>query len=191
MPVYISLLRGINVGGNKIILMDDLRKLYEKLRLTNVRTYIQSGNVAFVAKKKNPIELGKLIKDGVKESFKFEVGVIVLELGQLDRLIAGNPFSDGRVRRGGRIYFTFLLQAPPKEKINELDGMKMKLAKASMSEDDFEIIGRTIYVLCRNGWSKSPFNSSITEKVLRVETTSRNLETIEKLAEIGRSLNSD
>ncbi len=191
MPVYISLLRGINVGGNKIILMDDLRKLYEKLRLTNVTTYIQSGNVAFVAKKKDPNELGKLIKDGVRESFKFDVGVIVLELYQLDRLIAGNPFSDERVRRGGRIYFTFLLQAPAKEKTNELNGMKVKLAKTSRSEDDFEIIGRTIYVLCRNGWSKSPFNSSVTEKVLRVETTSRNLETIEKLAEIGRGLISD
>ncbi len=49
MPIYISMLRGINVGGHKRIKMDQLRKSFEALGFEQVRTYIQSGNVVFKA----------------------------------------------------------------------------------------------------------------------------------------------
>ena len=45
MTTYISILRGINVSGQKLIKMDTLRKLYENLGFHNVTTYVQSGNV--------------------------------------------------------------------------------------------------------------------------------------------------
>ena len=47
MPNFISILRGINVSGQKKILMTELKALYEKLGFNNVHTYIQSGNVVF------------------------------------------------------------------------------------------------------------------------------------------------
>lgn len=53
MTKYISILRGINVGGKRKILMADLRELYKSLGFENIVTYIQSGNVIFESKKKN------------------------------------------------------------------------------------------------------------------------------------------
>ena len=53
MTKYISILRGINVGGKRKILMVDLKELYKSLDFENVITYIQSGNVIFESKKKN------------------------------------------------------------------------------------------------------------------------------------------
>ena len=51
MPIYVSMLRGINVGGNKRIKMDELRKSLEAACFENVKTYIQSGNVVLKAAK--------------------------------------------------------------------------------------------------------------------------------------------
>lgn len=49
MTVFISLLRGINVAGQKVIKMAELRVLYQQLSFKNVRSYIQSGNVIFTS----------------------------------------------------------------------------------------------------------------------------------------------
>ena len=47
MEKYVAFLRAINVGGQAIIKMDDLRKMFESFGLQNVQTYIQTGNVIF------------------------------------------------------------------------------------------------------------------------------------------------
>jgi uncharacterized protein (DUF1697 family) len=44
---HIALLRGINVGGNRIIKMADLRAMFVAAGARDVETYIQSGNVVF------------------------------------------------------------------------------------------------------------------------------------------------
>lgn len=186
MAVYISLLRGINVGGSKIILMDDLKDIFEKLGFEKVKTHIQSGNVVFLGEKKAPQNFERIIKEGIRRSSGLEVDVVVLEFSELKKMIAKNPF-DEKKSDGGRIYFTVLMENPPKGRTAELYNLK-KTNSESDSSDDFELIGRTVYVLCRDGWSKSPFNSGTTEKILKVNTTSRNLETMKKLAEIASGI---
>ena len=61
MPVYIALLRGINLGGHKRVAMDKLRAAVEQLGGTGVRTYIQSGNLVFRARKSSPEAWSKKI----------------------------------------------------------------------------------------------------------------------------------
>ena len=73
MPTYISLLRGINVGGNKKIKMADLKAMYESLDFQNVETYIQSGNVIFDSKKKDRRKLEQAISEVLENNF----GVII------------------------------------------------------------------------------------------------------------------
>ncbi|PFR83257.1 cytoplasmic protein, partial [Bacillus cereus] len=51
MTIYIALLRGINVGGHKIIKMADLKQMFESIELKQVKTYIQSGNIVFESEK--------------------------------------------------------------------------------------------------------------------------------------------
>lgn len=188
MSVYSALLRGINVGGSKVILMDDLKKTLEKSGLSNVRTYIQSGNVVFASEEKNTADLEGTIRTSIKDRFKFDVSILVLGLDELEKIIKKNPFGENNIKKSVRIHLTLLLQKPSKERVAELAGLKKNFLKTSRDGDDFEMIDRTIYVLCRNGWAQSPFNSSVTEKILKVDTTSRNLDTMNKLVEIGKSI---
>ena len=181
MPIYISLLRGINVGGSKIVLMDDLKKAFEKSGFSEVETYIQSGNVIFISEKKTMSELEGLIKAAIKSKFDFDVGILVLELDELQEIIRKNPFGKDKLRAGEKIYFTILSEKPSKDKIAELHKTKSPV-------DDFEIINKTVYVFCRKGYTKSPFNNNSVEKVLRVNGTTRNLETMKKLVEIGKAI---
>ncbi|MAP55438.1 MAG: hypothetical protein CL605_11100, partial [Altibacter sp.] len=72
---YIAFLRGINVGGHKKILMADLRLLFESLGYTQVRTYIQSGNVLFSAEREKG--LAENISEAIQIKYGWEVPVIV------------------------------------------------------------------------------------------------------------------
>ncbi len=183
--VYVSFLRGINVGGNKIIPMVDLKRMFEELGFDDVKTYIQSGNVVFVSPKKAPSLLEQAITEGIKNQFGIDVGNIVLSKEKLEKTIELNPFRQVKTEGGSRIYFTLMMDSPSKEKVAALEEMKKKITMTGGADDDVRVVGRTIYVLCRNGWSKSPFNSSTTEKVLKVDTTSRNFETMSRLAEMA------
>jgi uncharacterized protein (DUF1697 family) len=64
---YVALLRGINVGGNNIIKMNELKILFENMNLSDVQTYIQSGNVIFNDFEKNKLKLGKKIEKNYPE----------------------------------------------------------------------------------------------------------------------------
>jgi uncharacterized protein (DUF1697 family) len=186
--VYIALLRGVNVGGSKVILMADLKRIFEKLGFANVKTYIQSGNVVFSSAKRRTIEIEGSIKAAIDRRFGFDIGATVLGVDELEKMIKVNPFGEDKLKSGGRVHLTLLLGKPSKEKMDAVAELRENSLKNSHDGDDLEIIDRSIYVLCRNGWAKSPFNSSVTEKILKVDTTSRNLETMKKLAGMGRSL---
>jgi len=187
MAVYIALLRGVNVGGSKVILMADLKKVFENAAFAKVKTYIQSGNVVFVSEKKNVNEIENTIKEATKSRFKFDIEVIVLSLSGLEKIVAKNPFNEKKLEKGERIYFTMLLKKPWSENIAEFYKTKKDVTKKSVG-DDFEIIDRAVYTLCRHGWSNSPFNSNAVVKYLKVDTTARNLETMKKLVEMGKTI---
>ena len=68
---YISILRGINVSGQKKIKMSDLKSLYESLGFQNVVTYIQSGNVIFDATVKDKADLKAMIEEAIEETYTF------------------------------------------------------------------------------------------------------------------------
>ena len=78
MEKKVAILRGINVGGKKRILMADLKLIFEKLGFSNITTYIQSGNVAFKSKKRSCPSLAKSIGERIAAEFKFEVPIQVL-----------------------------------------------------------------------------------------------------------------
>lgn len=80
---WISLLRGINVGGHKKILMADLRTLYESLGFASVRSYIQSGNVVFRTEEDGAPALARTIEGAISDAFGFDVPVILrTEIGR-------------------------------------------------------------------------------------------------------------
>ena len=73
MTTYISILRGINVGGKKLIKMDALRTMLESLNFKNIRTYVQSGNVIFTIENTDVKELAVKISNLIEKEFQFVV----------------------------------------------------------------------------------------------------------------------
>jgi uncharacterized protein (DUF1697 family) len=88
---YVALLRGINVGGNNILPMEQLRELLAKLGCEDVATYIQSGNAVF-RHKGNAAELPDLIATAVESWLGFIPSVIVLTAGELDSVATAKTF---------------------------------------------------------------------------------------------------
>src|ERR1700677_4931867 len=89
---YVALLRGINVGGKHLLPMKDLAAIFVQAGCTNVRTYIQSGNVIFSAPAPLLKRLPELIMERIAARFGFRVPIVIRTPQQLARTIRGNPF---------------------------------------------------------------------------------------------------
>lgn len=90
MTQYVAFLRGINVGGNNIIKMDDLRKRFEAMGFSDVKTYIQSGNVIFQSEIQEKEKLEKIIQNALGFT------VMVRSQKEMEKVVASFPtiFAD-------------------------------------------------------------------------------------------------
>ena len=94
MPVYISLLRGINVGGNKKIRMEDLRSLCQSLGLLRTQILLQSGNVVFQSDLRDRAALAGQIENGIEAQFGFHSDVLLRTTDEFRAVVSRNPLSD-------------------------------------------------------------------------------------------------
>src|SRR6266571_5935421 len=111
MPVIISMLRGVNVGGHNLIKMDPLRALYESLGLQDPATYVQSGNVIFKTKERDVARLAPRIQNEIERRFGFRPGVILRTSSDLRDVIKKNPFAH-RDLDPSKLLVTFLATDP-------------------------------------------------------------------------------
>jgi uncharacterized protein (DUF1697 family) len=174
MPVFIALLRGVNVGGN-ILKMDRLRALCAELGANNARTYVQSGNVVFEAAGSATNWEAKLEKELAGES-RLPVSVIVRTAAEMSAVFAGNPFLKDKGIDSARLAVTFLQQAPAKTALAALAALKI-------SSERFHCAGKEIYLHCPNGFADSKLY--MLDKVLKQKTTTRNWNTVTKLCEMS------
>jgi len=93
---YVALLRGINVGGNNLIKMADLRSRFGAIGFTGVQTYIQSGNVVFCSKQMTKARLTEMIERALSEAFSYESRVVVVSAGELQQVVAQAPKGFGK-----------------------------------------------------------------------------------------------
>jgi uncharacterized protein (DUF1697 family) len=93
MPVLISLLRGVNVGGHRKVKMDELRALYESLGFKDVQTYINSGNVLFRTAGRDLARLRQRIETTIESACGFRSDVVLRTPADLKQVIARNPFA--------------------------------------------------------------------------------------------------
>jgi uncharacterized protein (DUF1697 family) len=177
MTTYIAILRGINVGGHRKILMADLKVLLIKNELKNVTTYIQSGNVLF-SSTKSEAELSQLIASLIHKNFGFEVPVIVRTKENWIKVFSSNPFISDAVDIK-RLHVTFLSAVPNSDLVE-----KLRLVK--FENDQFEIVGDVIYLLTPERYSDSKLTNKLFEQKLKVTATTRNWKTVAKLNELSK-----
>jgi uncharacterized protein (DUF1697 family) len=106
--VCIAFLRGINVGGNTTIRMEALREAFSRLGLWSVKTVLASGNMVFEADDADRTALALRIQAALKETFGFEIAVMLRSAGEIQALLAADPFKDVPVTPDTRLYVTFL-----------------------------------------------------------------------------------
>lgn len=176
MDTYITILRGINVSGQKKIKMADLQELFESLGFQNVRTYIQSGNVIFRSKE-SPQNMVKLIEEKIMDVYGWEVPVIIRNSEELKKISKSNPF----IKKGkdeDRLYVTFLGVKPAAENLKNLDGV-------DYSPEKYILEGTNIYFYAPNGYGRAKMNNNFFENKLKVKATTRNWKTVNKLVKLA------
>jgi len=175
---YISILRGINVGGNRKILMKDLKVLFEKLGFAEVETYIQSGNVVFESDQKlSTADLEVKIQQAITEPFGFDVPVIVRTADEWAKSIGNNPFWKEKEADIDRLHLTCLKEFPSLELIE-------KIKSFQFLPDRYEIIGKDVFIFCAAGYGTSKLTNPFFESKLKVPATTRNWKTVMKLHEM-------
>ncbi len=178
MKTYISLLRGINVSGQKIIRMEELRKIYEELHLFNVRTYVQSGNVLFDCKHQDESELTRLIEATLENSFGYAVRVFLRERNDLQRTVTSNPFLKMKDIDISKLHVTFLYDPPAPEALHSIK-------KPGDNADDFSFGKNDIFVYCPDGYGRTKLSNAFFERTLKIPATTRNWKTVNALVEIA------
>jgi uncharacterized protein (DUF1697 family) len=179
METYISILRGINVSGQKLIRMEELKTLYERLGFSDVTTFIQSGNVIFKTGLEIPVNaLSEKIEKAIEEKYKFFVPVIIRTADEIQAILVSNPFLDEEDIDREKLHVTFL-DADPQH------ALSVDILANDLFPDRFVIIGKDVYLYCPGGYGNTKLSNAFFEKKLKVKSTTRNWKTVGKLGELA------
>lgn len=176
MPTHISLLRGINVGGNKKIRMADLKTLYESLGFGAVTTYVQSGNVVFDAESADVRALIARIEAAIAERFGFDVTVLLRTADDLRRVLDNNPFPGAQ---STQLHVLFL-SAPPAAAASAV--LNVPVADG----EEWMLAGQEIYLHYPNGSGRSKMTGAFSDRKLGVTASARNWNTVNALYDLAR-----
>ncbi len=177
MPIYVSMLRGINVGGNKRMKMERLRESFEALGFEQVKTFIQSGNVIYKAAKTSTTALSNRIEKKLLEDFGFPVFVVSRTVDEMIAAIENNPFATAPGIDQEKLHVMFLSESPTATALS-------KLATLTVSPDQSTCVGKEIYLYLPNGAGESKLMKSPIDRVLSVVTTTRNWRTVNSLRQM-------
>jgi uncharacterized protein (DUF1697 family) len=171
---YVALLRGINVGGNKMIPMAALRAALAEIGFADVRTLLQSGNVVFRAAARAPGKLEALLEKEAGTRFGFSPDFHVRTADEWRGVVAANPFPNEATDDPSHLLVTFF-KAP-------LDPAHVrKLQSAITGPERVRSEGRHLYMTFPDGIgrSKAPL---LVDRILGARGTARNWNTVLKLA---------
>lgn len=179
MNTYVAVLRGINVSGQRMINMKDLKALFQKWGYENVMTYIQSGNVVFGSAESNTKKLEKEIVDIIHNHYGFEVPVMVLTQKDITDILENNPYNDHK-KDITKLHVTLLESLPDEKLLATTRDQKYQ-------SDEFTISGKTIYLYCPDGYGMTKFSTMFFEKKLGVTATTRNWKTMQCIHDLMKN----
>jgi uncharacterized protein (DUF1697 family) len=188
----VALLRGVNNLGGKMVSMAELRGVMTSLGHTDVKTYIQSGNVLFTA----PLT-GHDAVDGANEALAAEleqaiaadIGVraraVVLSREELARCVLDNPYPDQADPT--LLHAVFLPEVPGPSLADWIAGAELQVRTAG-SRDEARLLGRTVYLHTPDGYPRSGLRRALSRAggptSARMAGTARNWATVTRLLEL-------
>jgi uncharacterized protein (DUF1697 family) len=167
---FAALLRGVNVGGRGKVSMPELVKAFESLGHSDVRSYIQSGNVVFGSTVADARRVSAALERAIAERFGLETTVLLRTNGELEAIAAGSPFDEA-------VHVVFLDGEPTRAAVAALDPDRSP-------GDRFEVAGREVYLSLAHGAGRTKLTLDWLERRLGVAGTQRNWNTVLKLVEL-------
>lgn len=181
MPVLVSFLRGINVGGHAKIQMDALRTLYGSLKLQDPQTYIQSGNVIFKSSERNFTHIANQIQKAIEKKFGCRPEVILRSTAEMRAIVDRNPFAGRPKIEPTKLLVSFLSGHPAKDA-----GENLRLL--AIQPEELHLINRELYIYFPNGVGKSRLPWARVDKALKTPGTGRNWNSVIKILEIAEDM---
>jgi uncharacterized protein (DUF1697 family) len=187
MRTHVALLRGINVLGRNKVSMAELRQLVASLGHGDVATYIQSGNVVFMAAKPDAksTALADDLETVIAERLAVRPAVVVLARRELTHVVGDNPFGHEADHR--LLHAVFLREAPGPNGMASVEAA-VERARSKESRDDARVIGRTLYLWTPDGFARSILRSELSRggqhRTPMQAGTARNWRTVNNLVSL-------
>lgn len=170
----ICLLRGVNVGGVKV-LMTELKAVAADLGLANPRTLLASGNLV-VDSAADPADLEARLEAGIAARFGRPIEVMVRTPDQWAALIAANPFPEQAATDCSRLLVMVM-------KAGVADGALETLQGYAVGDERAAVVDGSLYLWCADGIGRSKMAEKAVPRLTGVGT-GRNWNTVLKLARI-------
>lgn len=175
---HVALLRGINVGGKRILPMKDLAAIFTKLGAKEVQTYIQSGNVVFSAPAALAKGLAASADKAIQAKFGFSVPITLRSAQGLEAIVKANPHLKGGADLE-TLHVAFLAGQPA-------PALAKALLNPGVDGEEFELRGSEIYLMFPKGLAKTKVTNAYFDSKLRTISTGRNWRTTLTLLELAR-----
>ena len=182
MITYICFLRGVNVGGNKLLKMAELKLLFDSLKLRDAKTYLQSGNVVFRSDETDRAVLMRRIEEGIRKKSGMEVKIILRTTDELREVIAANPLPPEDRNPSGLV--VAFLGGPIAETA------KAALTSLKIPSEELHFAKQELYLYFVESMARSKLAAALTEKKLGVNVTARNWNTVNALLKMGEEIGS-
>jgi uncharacterized protein (DUF1697 family) len=178
-PARILMLRGINIGPHNRISMPDLRAMFQAAGISEVKTYVQSGNVV-LSSEQPPGELARHAEQLIAGRFGLSIQVLARTRDELADVIARDPFSAAEVSH--KLYqVTFLAHEPDPDLVT-------RVAALASGSERFVARGREWYALHPEGVARSKLAARMSARNLGVRATARNWTTVRTLLAMADEL---
>jgi uncharacterized protein (DUF1697 family) len=177
---YVALLRGVNVGGNKLVAMADLRHLLDELGFASPRSLLQSGNLIFNSAARPAAGLERLLDTEAEKRLGLKTTFFVRTAKAWSAIIARNPFPDEARRDPGHLLVLCLRAAPAA-------GAVKALAAAITGREVVRSDGKEAYIVYPDGIGRSRLTSALLDKTLG-RGTARNWNTVLKLGALTQDM---
>lgn len=173
MTTYVALLRGVNVGGNRLVAMADLRRCLDALGFVEARSLLQSGNLVFGSPARPVARLEALLDAEAEKRLGLKTTFFVRTAKEWSAIIARNPFPDEARRDPGHLLVLCLRKAPARAAVKALEA-------AITGREVVRSDGRQAYIVYPDGIGRSRLTSALLDKTLG-RGTGRNWNTVLKL----------
>jgi uncharacterized protein (DUF1697 family) len=177
MPVYVALLRAVNVGSHNRVPMATLRGALVDGGIADATTYIQTGNVVFTSRARTSKAAGADIEKILRAELGLNVDVMARSASEMKKLLGTNPFK----RRGAdlkTLHVGFLKARPTAAAAKALSAL-------TFEPEEHALKGTELYLRYPGGMGRTKMTPSRLERALATPITARNWAVVTKLCELA------